>query len=138
MYESLREIAMNLIFLAVYAALGLMLIYRYLVSKDLDYTLVKIRSGYVFSFKVGIFAGKLKLIRQRGCAVPHFVKHVDGWEIVFPLFYTDKQINSFIMHNDPPVSKTASHAKDLEVYREVVIKRNENLVCKAGEICKLQ
>lgn len=138
MYNSLYEITMNLIFLAVYTALGLVLLYRYLVSKDMDYTLVKITSGYVFSFKVGIFAGKLKLIRQRGCAVPYFVKHVDGWEIIFPVFYTDKQINSFIMQNDPPVSKTASHAKDLEVYREVVINRNENLVCKAGQICKLQ
>lgn len=138
MYESLREIAMNLIFLAVYTALGLMLFYRYLVSKEMDYTLVKIRNGYVFSFKVGIFAGKLKLVRERGTAHPRFVKHVDGWEIVFPLFYTDKQINSFIMQNNPPGSKTASHAKDLEVYREVVIKRNENLVCKAGQICKLR
>lgn len=138
MYDSLYEIAMNLICLVVYAALGLVLLYRYLASKDLDYTLVKITSGYVFNFKVGIFAGKLTLIRQRGCAVPHFVKHLDGWEIVFPVFYTDKQINSFIMRNDPPGSKTASHAKDLEVYREVVIKRNENLVCKAGTICKLR
>jgi len=138
MYDSLYEIAMNLILLAVYAALGLTLVYRYLISKDLDYVLVKVRSGYVFSFKVGIYAGKIKLIRQRGCAVPYFVKHLDGWEIIFPIFYTDKQINSFIMQNDPPVPKTASHAKDLEVYREVVINRNENLVCKAGQICKLQ
>lgn len=132
------DVAMNFILLVVYAAVVLALIYRYLVSKDLDYELVKIRSGYVFSFKVGIFAGRLKLIRQRGCAVPHFIKHLDGWEIVFPVFYTDTQINSFIMKNNPPGSKTASHAKDLEVYREVVIKRNENLVCKAGQICKLR
>jgi len=137
MYDSLYDITMNLIFLVVYATLGLMLFYKYLVSRDMDYTLVKIRNGYVFNFKVGIFAGKVKLIRKGGCAVPHFVKHLDGWEIVFPLFYTEDQINSFIMQNNPPGSKTASHAKDLEVYREVVIKRNENLHCMAGQICNL-
>lgn len=138
MYNSLQDIGMNFILIAVLTILVLVIFYKYLVSREMDYTLVKIRNGYVFNFKVGIFAGNLKLVRQRGCVVPYFIKHVDGWEIVFPIFYTDKQINSFIMKNDPPVPKTASHAKDLEVYREVVIKRNENLVCKAGEICKLR
>lgn len=138
MYNSLQDIGLNLVLLVVVAILVLMLFYKYLVSRDMDYTLVKIRNGFVFNFKVGIFAGKLRLVRARGCAVPYFIKHVDGWEIIFPMFYTDKQINSFIMQNDPPVPKTASHSRDLEVYREVVIKRNENLVCKAGEICKLR
>ena len=138
MYNSLQDIGMNFILLAVLALLVMVICYKYLVSREMDYTLVKISNGYVFNFKVGIFAGNLKLVRERGCVVPYFIKHIDGWEVVFPLFYTDKQINSFIMQNDPPVPKTASHARDLEVYREVVIRRNENLVCKAGQICKLQ
>lgn len=138
MYNSLQDIGMNLVLLVVLAALVLVIFYKYLVSREMDYTLVKIRNGFVFKFKVGIFAGNLKLVRERGCVVPYFIKHIDGWEIIFPLFYTDKQINSFILKNDPPVPPTASHARDLEVYREVVIRRNENLVCKAGQICKLR
>lgn len=131
------DIVMNLILLVVYTTLGFILVYKRLRSKDMDYVLVKNMNGYIFDFVLGIYAGKIRLTRQPGCVVPRFVKHVDGWEIVFPTFYSDHQINRFIMENDPPCCKKASHAKDLEVYREVVINRNENLECVAGEICRL-
>jgi len=135
MYESLIDIAMNLIFLVVYATLGFVLFYRFLVSREMNYELVKVCSGYVFSFRLGIFAGKLRLKRQKNCPAPYFVKRLEGWDIIFPSFYTDGQINEFIMRNDPPGSRKASHSRDLDVYREVVIKRNEKLYCSAGKIC---
>lgn len=131
------DIFMNLVLLLVYGIIFVLLAYRRLESKGMDYTFTKIQNGYAFEFLLGVYAGKVRVVKRPGCVLPWFIRHVDGWEIIFPMSYDDRQVEDFILQNNPPASKNTSHSKDLDIYREVVIKRNDRLHCVAGKLCIL-
>lgn len=133
----MQDIIANLLVWMIYVLIGLMLLQRRWEAKGMEFSVTNIPGGRVFSFALGIYAGKVQIVRKPSCVVPWFVRHVDGWEIVFPMAYSDDEVDAFLLCNDPPYSRNTPHSKDLEVYREVMIHGNDCLSCVDGTLCKL-
>jgi len=133
----MKDIAANLLVWVLYVLIVLMLLRRHWEAKGISYSLTKVPEGRVFSFTLGMYAGKVRIVRRPSCVVPWFARHVDGWEIVFPMAYSDEEVDAFLLRNDPPYSGKTPHSKDLEIYREVMIHGNDALSCVDGKLCKL-
>ncbi|MNN87667.1 hypothetical protein D3C81_2052540 [compost metagenome] len=86
----------------------------------------------VFTYKLGIYAGCVRITRDWSLEYPNILRKADGWEIVFPGWYTDQQVYKFIMRANPTDGKNKSHSKDLEVFRQVVLMNNYALTCIRG------
>lgn len=132
------DLMVNIALVMIYALLFLLVVTRWMEAKNMDYSVTQIPSGRVFSFKLGVYAGTLRIVRRPGCVRPWFIKHVDGWEIVFPMAYSDDDVHLFLLKTDLPYDNKGSHSQDLAVYREVVIRGNDALACVGGKICSLQ
>ncbi|MNM18520.1 hypothetical protein D3C81_288130 [compost metagenome] len=128
------NIVSNGLFVAVYGIIVLLLLQRWMESLGIRYSFSEIPDGRKFQYSLGLYGGKIRLIRSVDCTVPSFIRRFDGWEIVFPQCYTDEQMDCYVMTHNPPPSKNTSHSKDLEVYREVVIRQNDKVLCVAGQI----
>lgn len=133
----MRDIVVDLLLAVTYGALVLLVARKIMESKGITYSVKKITNGRIFEFRLGLYAGKLRLIKAPWCVKPIFARHVYGWEIVFPTGYTDKEMDEFLLKNDLPDDGNPSHSVDLKVYREVMIHRNCGLSCVAGKICNL-
>lgn len=133
----MHDIIANFLVWVIYVLIAILLVQRRWEAKGMEYSVTKVPEGRVFSFALGIYAGKVRIVHRPSCVVPWFVRHVDGWEIVFPMAYSDEEVDAFLLCNDPPHSRNTPHSKDLEVYRQVMIYGNEELSCVAGRICKL-
>lgn len=132
MSTSTYDIAMNFALLIIYAVLIILIIQRVMESRAFSYLVERTSTGMVFSYKLGIYAGCVRITRDWNQERPAMLRKADGWEIVFPGWYTDQQVNSFIMSTDARSDKNKSHAKDLEIYRQVVLKNNYALTCIRG------
>lgn len=132
MSTSTYDIAMNFALLIIYAVLGILIIQRVMESRAFSYLVERTPTGMVFSYKLGIYAGCIRITRDWDQEYPNILRKADGWEIVFPGWYTDQQVYRFIMRTDPCHSKNKSHAKDFEIFRQVVLKNNDALTCIRG------
>lgn len=126
------DIAMNFALLIIYAVLGILIVQRVMESRAFSYHVERTPTGMVFSYKLGIYAGCVRITRDWEIEYPSILRKADGWEIVFPGWYSDQQVYSFIMRTNPCPSKNKSHAKDLEIFRQVVLKNNYALTCIRG------
>lgn len=127
----------NAILLGIIVTIGLLILQRRMDAKTMDYSVTAVPNGWVFSYSLGVYAGKVRVTRRFGCVAPWFVRHIDGWEVIAPMHYSDDEINNFLLTHNPPLNGNYSHAKDVEIYREVMIRNNPSLVCVAGQICSL-
>jgi hypothetical protein len=103
-------------------------------KREFTYHVMKTPDGLVFKYSLGIYAGCIRITRDKDAEEPIIFKKSDGWQVIFPAWYTDGQIHRYILNNDPNVAKTASHANDFEIFRQVVLKNNDNLMSIGGKL----
>lgn len=133
----MRDVIVDLLIAVIYGVIVVLLIRRIMEARGINYSVARVSNGRIFEFRLGLYAGKLRLIKAPSCVRPFFSRHVYGWDIVFPPKYTEKEMDEFLLKNDLPDDGNPSHTVDLKVYREVVIRRNCDLSCVAGKICKI-
>jgi len=102
--------------------------------KPMKFSVDETPTGKVFSFSIGVYSGKIRLVRSADYQAPAFIRRFDGWEIRFPLCYSDEQMDFFVLTHNPDFSKNRSHSKDLDIYREVIIRQNSALACVGGAV----
>lgn len=132
MSKTTYDIGVNIALLIIYSVLIILIIQRVMESRGFTYLVERTSDGMVFKYKLGIYAGCVRITRDWKLEHPNLLRKADGWEIVFPGWYTDKQIYGYIMRTDPCPSKNKSHEKDLEIFRQVVLKNNHSLTCIRG------
>lgn len=132
MSKTTYDIATNFALLIIYGVIGLLIIQRVMESRGFSYLVERTPTGMIFTYKLGIYAGCVRITRDNDLEYPNLVRKADGWEIVFPGWYTDKQVYRFIMKAEPRQGKNQSHAKDLEIFRQVVLMNNYSLTCIRG------
>lgn len=132
MSRTAYDVAMNFTLLIIYAVLLILIVQRVMESRGFSYLVERTPTGMVFTYKLGIYAGCVRITRDWNLEYPNVLRKADGWEIVFPGWYSDKQVYGFIMITDPEPGKNRSHAKDLEIFRQVVLMNNYTLTCIRG------
>lgn len=129
------EVAVNWILLGVWLTVALLLLQRMMEKREFTYRIQKTPEGLVFKYSLGIYAGCVRITRDEKFDEPVVRKRSDGWQFTFPIWYTEEQIQRWILYNDPTAKKgRTSHRNDLEIFRQVVLKNNDNLFSIRGKV----
>lgn len=132
MSNSSYDLAITCALMIIYGVLIVLVIQRIMESRGFSYRVERVSGGLVFKYSLGIYAGCVRVTRDWNVEYPSVMRKADGWEIIFPGWYSDKQMYGFLMTRNPVTGKNQSHAKDLEVFKQVVLKNNDALTCIRG------
>lgn len=107
---------------------------RHMEIKGLRFKLSQIENGIEFHYKLGVYAGTVRLIRDPDATQPHVIDNVFGWEFRFPMTFTNREMLQYANDCRPHCHKGQSHSKDLIVFNEIVNNHNDGLVSINGNI----
>lgn len=125
---------LNLLLTVVWALAGLLLVCRLRESRGFWFSLEQVPEGLIFKYQLGVYAGRVSLIRDPETKDPHLAGHVFGWECKFPVEFTNRDMLQYIAFQLPVAQKHKSHSKDLLIFNEVVNNHNDALVSINGQI----
>lgn len=134
MFQLYYDPIANAVLVLLYVFIGIRLVQRFMEAKGMKYSVTEVPYGRVFCFSLGLYAGRIHVHRTLECHHPTFIRHVDGWEVQFPMRYTEDEMDCYLMYHNPPYAGNTSHSRDMDVYREVVIRKNDELSCVGGDI----
>jgi len=103
-------------------------------SKVYHYAIEQEQDGFKFSYRLGVYAGTIKLIKGATIEKPELINHVFGWECRFPPEYSTNDMIDYLSHCVPYCETCRSHSKDLMIFNEVVNKNNTSLTSIFGMI----
>lgn len=108
---------------------------RYLELKGFKYSVVKTPTGLAFEYKLGVYGGRIDLIRDETVvAEPQLSQGVRGWECKFPTSFTLKEMCLFMSSAAVSLRRKGSHSKDLLIFNEVINLKNDALISMNGNI----
>ena len=128
------NLGLNFLTFCLWVAVALVAFARYLEHKGLEYSVVRTPTGMYFKYKLGVYAGRIELIRDDTVTSPTLTQGVSGWECRFPGYFTLKEMCSFISSASGNINKKGSHSKDLLIFDEIVNRKNDALVSINGTI----
>ena len=134
MQSSLYNLVVNFAVVIIWVAVALLVVQRIMETREFKYLVEKTETGIIFTYRLGIYAGRVTLSRKWGVDYPRVSRKADGWEILFPPVYTDREITNYMKTLHPDDNKNKSHIKDLEIFRQVVIRNNHGLECIRGQV----
>lgn len=118
----------------VWLVVILLWVVRQMEVKGLRFEFNQIDNGLEFRYKLGVYAGTVRLVRDPDATEPHVVPNVFGWEFRFPTSFSNSAMLDYANYCGPKCHKGQSHSKDLIVFNEVVNKHNDGLVSINGAI----
>jgi hypothetical protein len=129
------DFIMNLAVGVVWLTIAGLLIIRRKERRGLRYGISLLDDGMEFWYRLGVYAGTVRMIRDVNVKVPQLDGHVLGWECKFPTCFTNKEMCQYICVNAPTaVDESAFHPTDLMIFNEVVNRNNNGLVSIYGQI----
>lgn len=134
MQSSLYNLVVNFAVVIIWVSVALLIIQRFMETREFKYLVEKTQTGIVFTYRLGIYAGKVSLSRRPGVDYPRVNRKADGWEVLFPPVYSDREITNYMKTLNPSEDKNKSHNQDLEIFRQVVLKNNHALECIRGKV----
>lgn len=135
MFPVTYGLVVNLVLSCLYFVLILLVIQRLMEQRQFTYRVFRTPTGLKFEYKLGIYAGVVTVIRDITVLKPSVHRKADGWEIVLPIWYTDKDLSSYVMSKEIKIENgNRSHINDLEVFKQVVLCKNDSLECIGGKL----
>lgn len=132
--KTATDIMLNLFLAGVMIIASALVIARFLELRGLGYKLQRTPTGMYFEYRLGIYAGRIDLIRDDTVSSPQLTQGVRGWECRFPVYFTVKEMCDFIRLASFKDAKKGSHSKDLLIFNEIVNLKNDALVCMNGNV----
>lgn len=112
----------------------LLWVVRHMEVKGFRFEYNQIDNGLEFRYKLGVYAGTVRLVRDPDATEPHVVANVFGWEFRFPTSFTNREMLDYAHYCGPHCHKGQSHSKDLMIFNEVVNNHNDGLISINGNI----
>lgn len=135
MFQITYDMVINFILLLLYGMICLLVVQRVMEHRQFTYRVNRTPTGLRFEYSLGIYAGVVLVTREVSAQNPTIARKALGWEITLPIWYTDQDLSLYVMTTYPRLPNgNNSHANDLEVFRQVVLKKNDSLVCIAGQL----
>lgn len=135
MFQITYDMVINFILLLLYGVICLLVVQRIMEQRQFTYCVTRTPTGLRFEYALGIYAGVVLVTREVSAQNPTIARKALGWEITLPIWYTDRDLSVYVMTTYPRLTNgNNSHANDLEVFRQVVIKNNDSLECIAGQL----
>lgn len=122
------DFVLNLLVVLVWSLAVLLLIARRMESAGLRYSITKIDEGLEFWYRLGIYSGTVKLVRESHLAKPEINIRTLGWDCKFPGTFSNDQMCCHIKAFIPTTNAGGSHSMDLLVFNEIINRRNDALV----------
>lgn len=135
MSSAMYGLVINLTLTALYAVLLLLVVQRVMEFKQFTYRVFRTSTGMKFEYSLGIYGGTVNVRRNKHVTTPKLIRKAIGWEIVLPDWYTDNDLSNYFMSNKLTIDDgNLSHINDLEVFKQVVLCKNDSLECINGKL----
>lgn len=128
------DIWLNVVLAVVMLIAAACVVGRVLELRGLGYKLQRTPVGLDFEYRLGIYAGRISLIRDDTVSSPQLTQGVLGWECRFPVYFTVKEMCDFIRLSSLKGIKKGSHSKDLLIFNEIVNLKNDALISLNGNV----
>lgn len=127
------DLILNFLVVFIWVTVIALFFIHQMERRGLRYDLEQLPEGIKFWYRLGVYAGTVKLVRVSELEEPVFDSSVLGWECKFPDHYTNKEMCEFLWMNMPK-DLEGSHSKDLLIFREVIKKGNTYLSSIFGQV----
>lgn len=128
------NIALNFIMCVIVFVMTFCMVCRWLELRGFKYSVVKTPLGLHFEYSLGVYGGRVDLIRDDTVTTPQLAQGVRGWECRFPVTFTLKEMCGFVSSASASMQRKGSHSKDLLIFNEVMNLKNDALVSLNGHI----
>jgi hypothetical protein len=118
----------------IWALVMLYLVIRFMESRAFEYSLRHTETGLVFEYRLGVYSGRITMVRDSNAVIPTIQQVMGGWKLKFPTDYSFKEMCLFAQGHIKRGMESASHSKDLLIFDEVVNKHNDALVSINGRV----
>jgi hypothetical protein len=129
------DFVMNLTTAAIWLAIVVLLVIRRRERRGLRYGVSLLDDGMVFWYRLGVYAGTVRMIRDVNVKEPQLSGNLLGWDCRFPVCYTNQEMCQYIRSYGPTdLDENLPHSKDLLIFNEVINQRNNGLISIYGQI----
>ena len=128
------DVLLNSVTVLVWASAGLLYAARRMERGGLLYSIQQLENGVEFWYRLGVYSGTIKLMRTEDAYSPTVMHRTMGWDVYFPLDYTNGEMCQYIKEFIPHQVKKGSHSMDLLVFDQIVNCRNDCLECYLASI----
>jgi hypothetical protein len=122
------DFTLNFVVVLTWCLVILLGVARRMESAGLRYHITKLSNGLEFWYRLGIYSGTVRLIREPEVNSPCITNRALGWDCKFPCTFSNDQMCKHIKCLLPDTTKGGSHSMDLLVFNEIVNQRNDALV----------
>lgn len=133
-YIPLSDLVENILVAVIWAIVIVLLIIRHMEVMGLRFNLEQMDDGMEFSYRLGVYGGTVKLIRDLDAKEPQLTRKIFGWECRFPVKYSNIEMREYIRDYTPTDMEGHSHSKDLLIFNEIVNRKNYGLISIGGQI----
>lgn len=130
----MREALLNSAVTGIWLLVFLYVVIRLMESRAFEYSMRHTNVGLVFEYRLGVYSGRIEMVRDSNEVIPNIRQVMGGWKCKFPTDYSFKEMCLFVQRHITQGLEAASHSKDLLIFDEVVNKHNDALVSINGGV----
>lgn len=130
----MSDIILNTTATVIWGLVLVLLLVRHMEVVGLRFKLEQVTNGMEFSYRLGVYGGTVKLIRDLEVKEPQLTRKIFGWECKFPVKYTNVEMREYVRDYSPADMEGQSHSKDLLIFNEIVNRKNYGLISINGQI----
>lgn len=128
----MNEALLNCAVTGIWLLIGLFVTVRFMEARAFEYSMNYTSNGLVFEYRLGVYSGRVEMVRDPNSVVPTIKQVIGGWLFKFPTDYSAKEMCLFTKRHIKKGLEAASHSKDLLIFDQVVNKHNSSLVSING------
>lgn len=128
------DMMLSLMVLLVWGYVVFLICVRLMERKTFWYTLAQTDDGFSFKYTLGVYAGRVIMIRDPLMVYPKLTVGVNGWECRFPEHYSYLDMCDHLQEFCKSIDPRTSHSKDVPIFNQVVNLKNDALISISGKI----
>lgn len=118
----------------LWAYVAFLVLVRLLERRTFKYDMAETEDGFSFKYTLGVYAGRVLMIRDSSLFAPRFTVGVNGWECRFPGHYTLRDMCDYLQEYCKSIKPGTSHCKDVPIFNQVINLKNDALISISGKI----
>lgn len=107
---------------------------RIMESRAFEYSMKRTENGLVFEYRLGVYSGRVEMVRDGNAIFPTYQQVMGGWKFKFPIDYTLMDMCLFTKGCIKKGLEASSHSKDLLIFDQVANQKRDSLVCINGAV----
>lgn len=130
----MTDVALTIVAWFVWVYVAFLVIVRLLERRSFKYSMAKTDTGFAFKYTLGVYAGRVTMIRDPLVTTPRFIVGVNGWECRFPDDFNLRDMCDYLQDYAQYIKPGTSHCKDVPIFNQVINLKNDALISISGKL----